>query len=75
MANKAMWDWMDKAEGRKDSSHENMQKERKRQGYQEKAIKGKVQQTKFEKKHGWDAGMKKAVREDRKLGEYSRKHI
>ena len=29
MANKAMWDWMDKAEGRKDSSHENMQKERK----------------------------------------------
>lgn len=31
--NKPMWDWMDKAEGRKDSSHENMQKERVRQGY------------------------------------------
>jgi hypothetical protein len=30
---KAMWDWMDKAEGRKDSSWENKEKEAKRQGY------------------------------------------
>ena len=31
MADKKMWDWMDKAEGRKDSSYENMQKEREHQ--------------------------------------------
>ena len=33
MPNKAMWDFMDKAEGRKDSSFSNMNKERERQGY------------------------------------------
>ena len=34
MANKAMWDWMDKAEGKKEgSSWEGANKERKRQGY------------------------------------------
>jgi len=32
MANKKMWDWMDKAEGRKDSSYKNMEKEKARQG-------------------------------------------
>ena len=36
MANKPMWDWMDKAEGRKDSSYTNMKKERVRQGYEKK---------------------------------------
>lgn len=36
MANKAMWDWMDKAEGRKDSSHANMEKEKVRQGVTKK---------------------------------------
>ena len=41
--NKAMWDFMDKAEGRKDSSFSNMNKERKRQGYKE--IEGKKKET------------------------------
>ena len=36
MTYKPMWDWMDKAEGRKDSSHDNMMKERKAQGYDKK---------------------------------------
>jgi hypothetical protein len=31
--NKGMWDFMDKVEGRKDSSFKNMSKESKRQGY------------------------------------------
>jgi len=31
MVNKKMWDWMDKAEGRKDSSYANMMKEREHQ--------------------------------------------
>ena len=43
MANKAMWDWMDKAEGKKvGSSHANMQKERIRQGYKKVASKMKL---------------------------------
>ncbi|MEK6880865.1 MAG: hypothetical protein AABY22_14695 [Nanoarchaeota archaeon] len=33
MVNKNMWDWLDKAEGRKDSSFKNLEKEKKRQGY------------------------------------------
>ena len=33
MANKKMWDTLDEWEGRKESSYENMQKERVRQGY------------------------------------------
>ena len=37
--NKAMWDFMDKAEGRKDSSFSNMNKERVRQGYKKVAEK------------------------------------
>ena len=37
MANKAMWDWMDKAEGKKvGSSHANLEKEKVRQGYAKK---------------------------------------
>lgn len=34
MANKSMWNWMDKAEGKEEgSSYKNLQKERVRQGY------------------------------------------
>lgn len=40
MANKPMWDWMDKAEGKKvGSSHKAMEKEKVRQGVKSKAIK------------------------------------
>jgi hypothetical protein len=39
MANKAMWDFMDKAEGRTDSSYSNMKQERKRQGYDKSSSK------------------------------------
>ena len=37
-------------------------------------VAGKMQ-TKFEKKHGWPSGMKKAIKEDRKLGEKRLKNI
>ena len=47
MANKAMWDWMDKAEGKKvGSSHSNMMKEKERQGY------GKAKHKALEKAKG-----------------------
>ena len=39
MANKPMWDWMDKAEGKKaGSSHAAMEKEKVRQGAKSKAL-------------------------------------
>jgi len=42
MANKAMWDWMDKAEGKKEgSSFSGMNKERERQGYKKLSEKKK----------------------------------
>ncbi len=64
MANKAMWDWMDKAEGKEvGSSHANMEKERERQGYKKsksksqalankkKEVAGKMKGTKHLKVH------------------------
>jgi hypothetical protein len=42
MANKAMWDWMDKAEGKEvGSSTRNLEKEKKRQGYKSSPARSK----------------------------------
>ena len=66
MANKAMWDWMDKAEGKKEgSSFEGMNKERERQGYKKqssptktKALESKKQRhARYKKEDKFTAGM------------------
>jgi len=57
MANKAMWDWMDKQEGRKEGdSTRALDKEKKRQGYKSTPVRTKALEKKKEgtHKHSWD---------------------
>jgi hypothetical protein len=48
MANKAMWDWMDKQEGRKEGdSTRALDKEKKRQGYKSTPVRTKALEKKY----------------------------
>lgn len=58
MANKPMWDFLDKVEGRKDSSYNNLQKERVRQGYKHEKHESKAQEKKEHMAHKFQLGKK-----------------
>jgi hypothetical protein len=72
MPNKAMWDWMDKAEGKKEgSSFEGMNKERERQGYKKVSSPAKsnaIEKKKHAIKNLYKMGVKNVGEEKTKQG-------